>query len=262
MRIVKRGKKFSKTLIFLAKNGNVFPTIYYAIMTLLGKKCKIKFKIGDDFIVIRSSTPDAKVLKSCYSGEFDEVISIIKEPTFGLIIDAGGYIGTAAIVFAKAFPDATIITVEPSSENLNLLIENVSCYRNIHVVERAIVAVDRPSVKLRDRGTGEWGFTVVSEPADNANAAIFQEVATVTIPGLLDAFGKRGADIVKIDIEGGEYDVFSENVDWIKEVAVLVVELHDRIRPGCTEMFLQATEGRQNFETSGEKLISINCASM
>jgi hypothetical protein len=41
-----------------------------------------------------------------------------------------------------------------------------------------------------------------------------------------------------------------------------VVELHDRIRPGCTEMFLQATEGRQNFEMSGEKLISINCASM
>lgn len=41
-------------------------------------------------------------------------------------------------------------------------------------------------------------------------------------------------DILKIDIEGSEYEVFDENAEkWISNVSLLLIELHDRIKPWC-----------------------------
>jgi hypothetical protein len=34
--------------------------------------------------------------------------------------------------------------------------------------------------------------------------------------------------ILKVDIEGGEEELFSENTDWLKDIAFLTIEIHDR----------------------------------
>ncbi|HEU5171300.1 MAG TPA: FkbM family methyltransferase, partial [Gemmatimonadales bacterium] len=41
-------------------------------------------------------------------------------------------------------------------------------------------------------------------------------------------------DILKLDIEGAEREVFSEgSAEWIEKVGLIIVELHDHLRPGC-----------------------------
>ena len=54
----------------------------------------------------------------------------------GLIIDAGGYLGTAAIAFSEAYPDATVVTIEPSPENFALLVQNTAAYPNIRAAQQ------------------------------------------------------------------------------------------------------------------------------
>ena len=37
--------------------------------------------------------------------------------------------------------------------------------------------------------------------------------------------------IIKIDIEGFESELFSQNTEWIDRFPVLIIELHDWVRP-------------------------------
>ena len=60
-------------------------------------------------------------------------------------------------------------------------------------------------------------------------------VRAVTVRELLESAGASRVDLIKIDIEGSELELFSENADWVASVGTLVLELHDRFRPGCRE---------------------------
>jgi hypothetical protein len=42
-------------------------------------------------------------------------------------------------------------------------------------------------------------------------------------------------DLLKVDIEGAEIEVFGA-CPWITKVRAIAIELHDRIRPGCTSV--------------------------
>jgi FkbM family methyltransferase len=68
------------------------------------------------------------------------------------------------------------------------------------------------------------------------------------------------ADLLKMDIEGGEYSVFNEgNTGWLKKVRVLVIELHELINPGVTELFQKAVGSiRHRQVIMGENVIIYN----
>jgi hypothetical protein len=62
-------------------------------------------------------------------------------------------------------------------------------------------------------------------------------------------------DLLKIDIEGAEREVMEESGAWINTVAVLMIELHDDIKPGCSKAFYEATEGFSKDVIKGETIM-------
>ncbi len=59
--------------------------------------------------------------------------------------------------------------------------------------------------------------------------------------------GASRIDILKLDIEGAEQELFESDSDtWLDRVNALIVELHDRLRPGCSDAFYRAIR-RHNF---------------
>ena len=47
-------------------------------------------------------------------------------------------------------------------------------------------------------------------------------------------------DILKIDIEGAEKDVFEAETSWLEIVALIAIEFHDRFNSGTKRAFHQA----------------------
>ena len=48
-------------------------------------------------------------------------------------------------------------------------------------------------------------------------------------------------DILKMDIEGSEKEIFSDvSTFWLKKTKLIAIELHDRLRPGSKMAFLDA----------------------
>jgi hypothetical protein len=75
-----------------------------------------------------------------------------------------------------------------------------------------------------------------------------------------DAFIEGEPFIAKVDIEGFEADLFSDNTDWIAKTFVVFIEPHYWMMPerGTSRSF-QAAMGREDFEIylAGEMLTYI-----
>lgn len=81
-------------------------------------------------------------------------------------------------------------------------------------------------------------------------------VKAVSIKDIMEQYSFDRIDILKIDIEGAEIELFKNNYDdWLPSVRVLIIELHDRMRKGCSKTFFDALS-KYNFSTEikGENL--------
>jgi FkbM family methyltransferase len=194
-------------------------------------------------VQVRRGTPDHEVAAMSLGGEFDALHQFLPEPRFNLIIDAGGYIGTAAIALSKLYPTCKVVTLEPSKANFAMLQRNVRDFPQIVPIRKALAGTSRTTL-LRKRETGAVGYTLVEHPLDCPAAEPVHACSTITIPELLELYGAAGGiDILKLDIEGGEKEVLDASSNWLDKIDLVVAELHDRITPGCTAAFEKATGG-------------------
>jgi FkbM family methyltransferase len=164
-----------------------------------------------------------------------------------VIVDAGANIGLASIFFANRYPGAKIISIEPAPSNLKLLCKNMAQYPNNAIVAGALWK-ENSRVTIVDPGGGEWGFQVEEDrPADG-------NVMALTLDRLMDQFGIDYVDLLKVDIEGAEKEVFESSSQWIDRVGAIAIELHDEIKIGCSHAFREATRAFGHESRKGETI--------
>jgi FkbM family methyltransferase len=141
-----------------------------------------------------------------------------------LIVDAGAHIGISTVFFALMFPTALVIAIEPEESNFGLLSKNTEGL-NVRCIQAALSS-EATRVKVLDPGEGHWGFRTEKTDSDEG-------LSSVTLDSLYEDFCGINAFpfLVKINIEGGEEDVFSRNTDWVRNTGIIIIELHDRILP-------------------------------
>jgi len=189
-------------------------------------------------VVLRLKTSDVGTLREVFV-DADYDFESRRAPK--TIIDAGAHIGFVSILFANRWPDARIIAIEPEPENFALLQRNTAPYERIVPIHAALWS-DNGVVSLVDPGLGSVGFRTQNvEP--NAPSGAGYPVPAVTVDRLMEAHGMERVDVLKMDIEGAEKEVFATSSKWINSVGVLIAELHDRYKPGCQDSFFRATEG-------------------
>ena len=173
-----------------------------------------------------------------------------KEPEF--IIDAGANIGFASVYFANKFPNARILAIEPEKDNFEILVKNAAPYPNIEPLLGALWG-EKEELEIIDRGYGNWGFMIGQSSRNHASSASnAQKVQGVTIDMILQRYGIDRISLLKLDIEGAEREVFRNSSAWIDKVDSLIVELHERMKPGCNRSYYTATGGFDAEWSQGE----------
>ena len=83
----------------------------------------------------------------------------------------------------------------------------------------------------------------------------------ITIEKIFKDSGFDYIDILKLDIEGSEKEIFSDDShyqSWLPYTKILIIELHDRMKRGCSRNFFRAISWYEYFfMQSGENLIFI-----
>jgi FkbM family methyltransferase len=136
------------------------------------------------------------------------------------MIDLGANIGLASLYVLGRSPAARIVALEPDQDNYRLLVGNVRAYPQVQAWAAAAAAADGPVRFLAAPDHVSAGaVTHTGDP----NARVVEGLSMATI---LERAGFSLVDLLKIDIEGGETELFKEPLDWLSRVRVLAIEFH------------------------------------
>ena len=185
-------------------------------------------------VFLRLSTSDVCSYRDvliCQDKRYDPGIPDFSPQT---IIDVGAHIGMASLLFAYRYPKTRIIAVEPEPANFTALVRNVSPYKNIVPVQAALWKEDG-EVGLGKSTAHPKGAFAIAEEGE-------RRVRAITMGTLMKETGVNTIDFLKVDIEGAEKEVF-QNCAWLKNVRVMAIELHDRVRPDCRSAVESAAIG-------------------
>ncbi len=183
-------------------------------------------------LYLRARTSDIKVFREIFLFK-TYAMKLSESPE--VIVDAGANIGLSSVFFAHRFPDASIYSVEPEQSNFLQLQKNTASYPNVKPVRAALWHCDA-LLGITDPQEHHWAFTVKEVGAETP--ASFDGIS---LRSFMLENGLERIDLLKIDIEGAEHELFSEGYDyWLPRTKAIIIELHDWLREGCSATFFKA----------------------
>jgi FkbM family methyltransferase len=198
--------------------------------------------------VVRNRTSDIQVFNQIFFyGDYDLDFKVRPK----VIIDCGAHIGLASIYFKNRYPEANIIAIEPQRQNFELLMKNTKGYKNIYCRRHGVWNKDA-NLRIIDTGQGNYAFTTHEVEYENDDT-----VKSISIDDIMKEFHITEIDVLKMDIEGSEKEIFEQNYEkWLPHTKILIVELHETMRNGCEESFSRALE-KYDFSISrkGENMV-------
>ena len=207
----------------------IFAKIYNSY-ALRFRHPKLEYKIGkirlrrkEVFLYYRIASSDINVISQVFIHDEYRPLVVIRNARW--IMDCGANAGYSTVYLLNAFPNAHVAAIEPDERNFKMLELNTRRYKDrINLIRKAVWS-DETSLKIvRDRESkgAEWA-TVVRECHEGEKSDIQGD----TIDSIVESLGINSVDIMKIDIEGAEKEIFRIQNDWMKSVCGIAIELHD-----------------------------------
>ena len=137
------------------------------------------------------------------------------------ILDLGANIGLTAIYLARAFPQAALACVEPMPGNLQVLARNLQLNGIRATIIAAAAHVDDGRVRMTS-ADADYDHKIAVDPGTPSDL----EVAAISVPAIMQKLKWERIGLLKMDIEGHEKILLTENCDWLECVDALCVEYH------------------------------------
>jgi FkbM family methyltransferase len=168
--------------------------------------------------------------------------------TVRTIVDCGGYVGYSTAYLLSKFPEANAIVIEPDPANFSLLQRNLAHYSHRVIwLNAALWSHDTQLgfVELPFRSGRECTRQVCEIP-DGPIRAISMET-------IMRLAGFSSVDLLKIDVEGAECEIFSKPTPWLERVRSIAIELHDDSHFGeASPLFINACGSEFSLMSNGE----------
>ena len=243
--------KFSRVSNFIDKYG-ILKGVGLYLDIKFNRVSKIKIPGIKSPLFLRKDTTDVAMFDQVFLHD-EYKIDFSFEPK--VIIDAGANIGLFSILMKNKFPEAKVICIEPDKGNCEVLRKNLSTYKNVEIVNAGLWNSVTKLTMLDKYKAGHSAWVVEEDPING-------EVDAITIEGLMQTYGLDHIDVLKIDIETSEKELFSKNYEpWLPNVRMIIIELHDWLKPDCSRVFFAAINRRMNsysYSVCGENTIIEN----
>lgn len=172
------------------------------------------------------------------------------------IIDAGSNIGLTSLFFLDHFKNANIVCIEPENNNFKVLEYNLqNCAENkIMKIKGGIWNADTFIKIVNDfRDKLDWSFRV-----EEMSYKI--GIQAYTINTIINKVNFSHIDILKIDIEGSEKQIFDSEISdlsFLKITKCLAIEIHDFF--DCRKQIYDVLDAYNfSYFNKGELTIAIN----
>jgi FkbM family methyltransferase len=198
--------------------GWIVDVFHYRLLRVLplgeGRRRSIRLKDGTQ-LNYEMNRGDLRVLAEVWVRGAYRLPAEVKSG--GTILDIGANIGLTSVWLAKTYGCSHMIGVEPSPRNaaiarLNFVANAVPG----SVIEAAVGREDGEALfdEQRDSALGQLGTSG-------------RKVQTISMASVLDRLpDTERIALLKVDIEGGEAEMFCGEIDWLDRVECIVAEVH------------------------------------
>lgn len=209
---------------------------------------------------IKKKTSDSAVFEQIIiQKEYEIIVELFEinniQPIW--MIDAGANIGLTSIYISKYFPKIQVIALEPNKNTFHRAIENIKL-NYLENIELLNMGLWHKNTMLKGdksfRDGEDWSFRLIE--TSNPNEA---DLEATSIDVLMKSRKIETIDFLKIDIEGGEKDLFenSTNLDWLNNVKIIAIEIHKELN--CYFLIINILRNYGfEIQESGELTIGVN----
>lgn len=160
-------------------------------------------------IAIRRNLWDAEIVREIFfTHPYTRRLNLPAQP---VVVDIGGYIGDFALYAAKYLDARRVVVYEPTQENFAVLVHNIELNGyddRITAVDQAVGLAGELVLNVQTLAAGEMHVSPYWYPE-----AEQRRIASVGLDELLDTHQLDVVDLLKVDCEGGEYDIFQDAPD-------------------------------------------------
>jgi FkbM family methyltransferase len=150
------------------------------------------------------------------------------------VIDLGANIGLATLYFAAHYPSCRLFAVEPNphsyqilTANLRKLVDTGRC----RTVQAAVWGGEK--VLVADCSQASEHYSAFKMKASNAEDGSQGTAMGLPIQKIIEQSGFKRIDLLKVDIEGAEVELFKSELSWLHEVTSIAIEFHGDSRSEC-----------------------------
>jgi FkbM family methyltransferase len=223
MRVYRRGVWLAKRVFWAAQAIRTFenyPAFFSALRRKSPGQTTLLTRKGLR-ILIRNNRWDARIIRETFlERPYIKFVRLRSDP---IIVDIGAYIGDFSLYAAK-YLNARVIAYEPTPENFALLEENIE----LNDLQDQINAVN-----LAVGPSGELVLNITKDEQEIHVSAYWygngeqRTVRSISLEDLFKSHGLQCIDLLKVDCEGGEYDIFADTPGHLfSRIPNIVFEWH------------------------------------
>lgn len=194
---------------------------------------RLAFRHGPDF-AIRDPQTAKWVLQEVF---FTRDYASDRLPKAKIVVDVGANIGLTSYFFYLQAPDAQIHSFEADPANFSILSGNllqINVDNRIHLNQVAVSDSDKV-IEFYSSAVSGWSSRYQVRGAESGVKVIVQ---SVKLSAYLREHGIVRVDLLKVDIEGGEYDLLMGDTDlWSVVIEEIIVEVDRQPREGIGYSF-------------------------
>ena len=162
-------------------------------------------------------------------------------------IDAGANIGFFSISMMKHSKAKEAIVIEPNPNNLPLLNYNLSSFKHLSIIPIAVSNKEGEVVfELASSNTGHLRGSIGHLQTDDTVV-----VKSACLSSLIPLHWSMENTLLKIDIEGAEYEVIPELFDKNYFPQIIVGEIHDYLQSGGEQLVQYLKSFNYSIKVSG-----------
>lgn len=199
---------------FLAfKTISNFHTFILDYAGLLHRDVEYHIKGKDVKLVARGGTPDCKEIVVVMSG-YEYNLAVLPQMLSPVIFDLGAHIGSFSLYAINYFKHANpkVFAFEPDKENFvylqkSLYINNINS--DVCVTRNCAIG-NYNGWAMLDKSKNNDAYFITDDPKEKS----YENCSICTLPAVANSFGVNRIDILKMDIEGGEYAVLGDDLSY------------------------------------------------
>ena len=175
------------------------------------------------------------------------------------VVDLGANIGLASLYFANCFPECRLVAVEPQASTYDVLCANLSALvkaGRCKILKAAIWGSD--TVLVGEELENPEHYSAFATRETSGPLVAQDGIVGMPIRQIMSAAGFDRIDLLKVDVEGAEVELFKGNLDWLRVVKCIAIEFHAASRQVIGFDEIMARYGFRIFDTGSHTVVAVS----